>query len=153
MVHLEEERITSVWQQKAFTKLIGLNYRICYKRGNENRAADALSRKEHTAGDTVLFISECNPSWLEEVVQGYQSDPQAHQLLGELAIAKQKGPFSLQRGLLRYHQRIWLGNNKTLQQRVIAALHDSVLGGHSGYPVTYARVKKQFAWPHMKQEV
>lgn len=153
LVHLEEQRITMIWQQKAFTKLLGLNYRICYKRGEENRAADALSRREHTNDEAILSLSECKPTWLKEVVQGYAADPHAQQLLGELAISQQKGPFSLHKGLLRYHQRIWLGSNKLLQQRVISALHDSVLGGHSGYPVTYARIKKQFAWPRMEEEI
>lgn len=31
------------------------------------------------------------------------------------------------------------------------ALHASALGGHSGFPVTYARIKQLFYWPHMKQ--
>jgi hypothetical protein len=41
LVHLEEQRLTTVWQQKAFTKLLGL----CYRKGQENRAADALSHR------------------------------------------------------------------------------------------------------------
>jgi hypothetical protein len=33
LVHLEEQRLTTVWQQKAFTKLMGLQYKICYRKG------------------------------------------------------------------------------------------------------------------------
>ena len=47
LVHLEERRLTTVWQQKAFTKLLGLRYKICYRKGLENCAADALSRRPH----------------------------------------------------------------------------------------------------------
>lgn len=42
LVHLNEQRLHTPWQQKAFTKLLGLQYRIHYRKGAENGAADAL---------------------------------------------------------------------------------------------------------------
>lgn len=42
MILLDEERLHTYWQQKALTKLIGLQYKICYKNGASNAAADAL---------------------------------------------------------------------------------------------------------------
>jgi hypothetical protein len=42
--HLEEQRLHTSWQQKVFTKLLGLQFTIKYKKGISNRAADALSR-------------------------------------------------------------------------------------------------------------
>jgi hypothetical protein len=48
--YLSEQRLHTTWQQKVFTKLLGLNYRIIYKKGVDNGAADALSRKpQHSA--------------------------------------------------------------------------------------------------------
>uniref|UniRef100_A0A453IML0 Reverse transcriptase RNase H-like domain-containing protein n=1 Tax=Aegilops tauschii subsp. strangulata TaxID=200361 RepID=A0A453IML0_AEGTS len=44
LTHLTEQRLTTPWQQRAFTKLLGLQYTIKYKKGAENTAADALSR-------------------------------------------------------------------------------------------------------------
>lgn len=35
----------------------------------------------------------------------------------------------------------------------MATLHDSAIGGHSGFPVTYRRIKAIFAWPGMKKQV
>jgi hypothetical protein len=61
------------------------------------------------------------------------------------------GDFTLQDGLLRHRGRIWLGNNISLHKQVTAALHDSPTGGHSGFPVTYQRIKTLFSWPLMKQ--
>lgn len=37
------------------------------------------------------------------------------------------------------------------QQHILQALHASAIGGHSGFPATYHRVKHLFAWPKMKQ--
>ena len=40
---------TRLWQQKVFTRLLGLRYRIIYRRGEDNVVADALSRRPPSA--------------------------------------------------------------------------------------------------------
>jgi hypothetical protein len=88
------------------------------------------------------------------VVSSYQADDSALALLSKLAIDPAAVPhFTLQSGLLRYKNSIWLGTNKTLQLRILQACHDSPVGGHSGVPVTYMRMKKLFAWCGMKSDV
>ncbi|KAL0320117.1 UNVERIFIED_CONTAM: putative mitochondrial protein [Sesamum radiatum] len=42
--HILDQRVDSIPQQKWVTKLLGLNYEVQYKKGNENRAANALSK-------------------------------------------------------------------------------------------------------------
>lgn len=59
----------------------------------------------------------------------------------------------LDKGILRYKNRIWLGTNTLLQAQVIFALHNSPAGGHSGFPVTYRRLKQLFAWKGMKGDI
>jgi hypothetical protein len=68
------------WQQKVFTKLLGLQFVIKYKKGSENRAADALSRRPQQ--DNFLYVvSTLHPSWMDDIVDQYQHDPVAQQLL------------------------------------------------------------------------
>lgn len=63
LIHLSDQRIHTPWQHKAFTKLLGLSYKICYRKGTTNAAVDALSRKFQ--GDSELSaISSCTPLWL-----------------------------------------------------------------------------------------
>jgi hypothetical protein len=50
-----------------------------------NAAADALSRCEHQ--NELQAISECLPTWIQKLQEGYEDDAQAKQLLVELAIA------------------------------------------------------------------
>ncbi|XP_066358305.1 uncharacterized protein [Miscanthus floridulus] len=89
-----------------------------------------------------------------EVIAGYASDPESSKLLQELSINPQSHPpFTLQNGIILYSGRIWVGNNHQLQQRIISALHDSALGGHSGFPVTHSHIKKLFCWRGMKQTI
>lgn len=153
VTHLEDQRLSTTWQQKAMTKMMGLQYRIAYKKGQDNRVADALSRHSHTTPETVHVISTCVPCWLEEVANGYQNDPQSRQLISKLAIGALENHFTLQQGVLCHKGRIWLGNNNTMQTKVIQALHNSAIGGHSGFAVTYHRIKKLFSWPSMKKQI
>lgn len=43
LIHLNDQHLNTVWQQRVFTKLLGLHYLIVYKKGSDNSAADALS--------------------------------------------------------------------------------------------------------------
>jgi len=152
LIHLGEQKIQEGMQHKAFLKLLGLQYKILYKKGLENKAADALSRQAEPS--TVAAISTSTPRWLEIIVEGYTKDDQTKQLLVELSIIRSndKG-FSLSDGLIKYKNRIWLGNHTEAHRVVLLALHSSGLGGHSGITATYHKVRALFAWPNLKQSV
>lgn len=151
LIHLEQ-RLTTPWQQKAFTKLLGLRYRIRYKKGIENAGADALSRAKPS--DTLFSTTSCNPAWLEDVTNSYHNNDQASRLLSQLAIREDpKGRFTLRQGIIYFRGRIWLGGSTHIQQRIISVFHDSPIGGHSGFPVTYRRIRRLFAWPKMKLQI
>jgi hypothetical protein len=153
-MHLNEQRLHTPWQHKAYTKLRGLQFKICYRKGSSNAAADALSRKYNLDPVDLMAVSSCVPVWLQEVAAGYLLDEQTKQLLAELSLSvNSKPPFSLHNSIIKYKGRIWIGYNTELQHRIISTLHDSPMGGHSGFPVTYRRIKSLFAWPKMKQTV
>lgn len=48
---------------------------------------------------------------------------------------------------------MWIPSNSALQTKVIAALHSSAIGGHSGIKATYFRVKQLFHWKVLKLDV
>jgi hypothetical protein len=79
LTHLNEQRLHTHWQQKVFTKLLGLNYKIVYKKGVENGAAHALSRKPEA--EVLFSLSVLTPKWLTDIAMAYQSDSEAVQLL------------------------------------------------------------------------
>ncbi|XP_027067344.1 uncharacterized protein [Coffea arabica] len=60
---------------------MGLNYKIHYKKGKENVAADALSRRaskeEGEYAEQTCIISE----WVKEVIKSYQEDEQVQKLI------------------------------------------------------------------------
>jgi len=150
LVQLTDQRLHTPWQHKFFTKLLGLQYRIVYKPGSTNRAADALSRQSNPVASCAA-ISSVTPQWIQEVLDSYTNDVTAKALLSKLSIDPNSVPgFSLRQGILRYHDRIWVGADLILQQKLMHACHSSAIGGHSGFPATYMRMKRLFAWKGMK---
>jgi hypothetical protein len=134
------------------TRMMGLQFKILYKKGKENIATDALSRVEHMMA--IQAVSSVQPAWIQEVLNSYTTDPNAQQLLQQLAISSpdQQG-YSLQQGLIWHQGKFWIGSNSALQTKIITACHSSALGGHSGIAVTYARLKQHFSWKGMKIDV
>jgi ribonuclease HI len=85
LVQLMDQRLHTPWQQKLFSKLAGLQFRIVYKPSSSNHAVDALSRKK--SHDSVCAdVSVVTPSWILEVTSGYDKDPATLDLIAKLSI-------------------------------------------------------------------
>ena len=128
-------------------RLMGLNFKIIDRKGKENLAADALSRVAHLL--PLQAVSVVQPAWVQEVLNSYATDTQAQQLLQQLALASpNEQGFSLEKRLIWFKGKIWIGHNSALQTRLtrlISFSHSSAIGGHSGIAVTYQRLKHFFA--------
>ncbi|KAD4585829.1 hypothetical protein E3N88_23430 [Mikania micrantha] len=62
--HLLDKKIVIPLQQEWLSKLLGYDYEICYKKGVENLAADALSRECHTC-QRVKYETIATPGLLQ----------------------------------------------------------------------------------------
>lgn len=78
---------------------------------------------------------------LVELIRKLMNEPEAHP------------PYKLSHGLVRYHNRIVIGEATDLRKKLIKGCHDSVTGGHSGARGTYEGLKKYFFWSRVKQEI
>jgi hypothetical protein len=150
--YLCEQSLHSEMQRKAMTRLMGLQFRVQYRKGKENLVVDALSRMNHLFA--IQAVSEAQPVWLQEVLNSYVTDPQAQQLIIRLSITNPDSEgYSLDQGLIKYKNKVWIGNNSALQTKLISALHASAIRGHSGVMATYYRVKQYFTWKGLKRDV
>jgi hypothetical protein len=69
--YMMTQRMTEGIQHKLLLKLLEFTYTIEYKKGRENAAADALSRKQHD----LCAISSVIPTWVADIEASYASDP------------------------------------------------------------------------------
>jgi hypothetical protein len=149
LCNLSEQQLTTDLQRKAMAKLVGLQFQFKYKKGVDNCAADSLSRVGH-----LMETSVCHPDWLQEVVNSYITDTAMTELLQQLIVHSLDAQgYSLEHGIIKFQGRMVIGSNLALQTKLIAQLHDTPLGGHSGIQATYQRAKKLYYWPGMKLAV
>lgn len=72
---LLEQKVSTPFQQRWLTKLLGYDFIVEYKKGVENRMADALSRREVDACEVSLaLLSIPNCSWVDDLKAQYQED-------------------------------------------------------------------------------
>jgi len=103
--YLSEQNLQSDLQRKAMTRLMGLQFRVVYKKGKENVAADALSRVGHLMA--IQAVSEVKPLWLQEVLNSYVTDATAQDLLARLAISSPDAHgYYLENGLIKHNNHV-----------------------------------------------
>lgn len=153
--YLLEQRLSTLLQQKWLAKLMGLDYEICYKKGNENRAADALSRVHEQ--DKVAELTELTavkPNWLTAIIDSYVGDSEAQNIIAGLARQEPTyANYQYSKGLIKLGSRIYVGSIGSMRSDILWELHDSPHGGHSGQEVTLKKVSQFFFWPHLKSDV
>jgi hypothetical protein len=135
---------------------MGYDFVIEYKKGTENRAADALSWQFDTPAPdlSISLISFPTLTWVEDLQASYAQDPETQSTLLNLQqnLPGPKG-FSLQRGLLLKKSHLWLIRHSPFQLQVLDFIHSDPSAGHSGYHKTLAHAKSNFIWKGMRQDI
>jgi hypothetical protein len=123
------------------TKLLEFSYKIEYNKGKENIAVDALSRKDYNLSAISMAILAC----ISDIEASYKDYAYFTNLIQQLAVNATSVPyFVVYSGIIRYKGRICIGQSTDLRQRIVASLHSSTVGGHSGIKATYQRIKRIF---------
>lgn len=108
--NLMEQPLHTDWHQKALTKLMRLEYKIVYRKGCDNKAVDALSRRPHSQSE-LLMLSTSQSTWTRETMESYVGDPCMFELIWKLTDdGNADQHFSYKGGLLLRRQGcIWVG--------------------------------------------
>lgn len=151
--HLLDHKLSTPFQQKWLSKLAGLDYNVEYKKGAENKVADALSR---VAGAelSLMAITSVHTTLFEEIQLSWSMDPNLKQLISELADSSRPHPHYTWEGeQLRRKGKLVVGFHPELRKKILQWLHASPQGGHSGIEATVQRVKSLFFWSGLKADV
>jgi hypothetical protein len=100
-------------QHKLLIKLSGYNYKIEYKKGKENKEANALSRRPHHVH--TMALTSIVPLWVNEVLDNYIEDVKYRELEEQLRISPTIVPhYTMVNGLIRYNGKILVGSTTDL---------------------------------------
>jgi hypothetical protein len=155
---LLEQRVGTISQQRWLSKLLGYDFVIEYKRGKENKVADALSRKFEDPLNaeelSLSLISFPTPSWTTELQASYLQDAETSSILAALQQGRAAPPgYSLQQGLLLRKGRLWIVKGSPFQFQLLEYIHSNPTSGHSGYHKTVHRAKLDFYWKGMRNDI
>jgi hypothetical protein len=109
--YLASQRLLEGIQHKLMLKLLEFDFSIQYKKGSENLAADALSRKyqeseqQHSSNSEQLIcttISVAVPTWMTEITKSYVGDQHSTKLLQDLTVdPTSHSNYTAQSGIIR----------------------------------------------------
>lgn len=102
-------------QHKLLVKLLDFNYKVEYKKGRENKLAGALSRASHSTD--LMLISQAVPVWMEKGTATYETNEECLELITKWSIDQMAvALFSLKDNIVRYNNKVYIGNTGQLQQ-------------------------------------
>lgn len=134
-----QQRITNPRQQNWVAKLLGYEFEILYKRGRENRVADALFRRAED-GELSPLIS--SPVWVQgaQLIEEARVDPGIQKITQEVKNDTTKHPrYTVRHDVLFYKDRLVIPRTSKLIPSLLKEFHTSLTGGYSGYYQTYRR--------------
>jgi hypothetical protein len=123
-----------------------------YKKGKENKAANALSRRNTQGergwrggkieGGRFATITQVVPFWYEKIYASYKDNAMLQDIMrSKLVDAAQSPSFTYAKGVVKY------------KGKIVKFTHDSYIRGHARIQNTYRRLKAHFCWPFMKKLV
>lgn len=151
---------------------MGYKFRIEYKKGTSNRAADALSRREEPSDDgagcsadletapaaeaenarvLLTAVSQPVPHLLDLLRRETASSPEMCELTKEIKEGRAPRHLSWVDGLVYYNRRIYVSPRSSARTPLLSEYHSSQ--ADPGFERTLRRVSAEFYWPNMKKEV
>lgn len=149
---LLEQREINMEYQRWLTKLLGFDFTIQYRPGLDNKAADALSRKEETP--ELAAVTGPVAIQLEKISGEVDKDAGLQTLIRELQLNPTSHPdYSFVHGRLLRHGRLVIPKKSLLIGMIMLELHDSKTGGHGGVLKTHRRAGEMFYWSGMITDI
>lgn len=107
---------------------MGLDFEVQYKKGMENKLANAISKRQEE-DSTVMAMSKTQHTWLQEVSHSYKGDPIALQLFKKLIVSfTGLSDYTLYQGIIQFKHKVYMGKGNDLRLKNLEIIHQSSLG-------------------------
>jgi hypothetical protein len=169
--YFQSQKDMSRRQMRWSMYLADFDYDITYIRGEDNTAADALSRMpdttpspmfaacalaytrspslQQTAALTTLDIM-ADESLLRDIIAGYQDDDFAKQLTKDIRAGSIEGARK-ENDLLYVGRRLLIPNIPHIRELFYNLAHDTL--GHFGFDKSYEALRDSYYWPNMWRDL
>ncbi len=128
---------------------------IKYRPGRENVVADALSRipdRFDNSSSLFLLSTISTSNLLQEINLAYEKDIEIQGLKKRISNLK-NSPYQIKENLIFYRGRLFLPNDRSLKTKIIYEAHDAAYSGHLGQKRTEERLRREFTWKGLSQDV
>ena len=144
-------------------KISALKFQVRHIRGTQNIVADALSRMFEAPLPEAPIPEVCNltltafPLAFQELEKLQREDPVLADFIVKLESGDNVPNYSWSKGTLYYSAGKRRGQKLVVPAAAIpmvfAYFHDSPVGGHLGVSKTVTKIRSQFIWKGMDQEI
>ena len=170
--YFQSQKEMSRRQMRWSMYLADFDYEISYIRGEDNTAADALSRMPDALPNPMLAACAlaytrspsstrrevvastlditADESLLRDITAGYQKDDFAKQLKKDIAAGSIEGARE-ENGLLYVGRRLLIPNIPTIRELFYNLAHDTL--GHFGFDKSYEALRDSYYWPNMRRDL
>lgn len=149
--YLLEQRLNNESRFRWLSRLIGLDYEICFRKGKENLAAVALSRIPSSELLAVTLTLQ-EGKLMDEIQKSWQEDEQLKEEIQQMS-AGSESKYAWKQDLLLRKGKLVVGGDKDLGQRIIHTFHSAPAAGHSGVHVTTKRISGFCYWKGLERDV
>src|SRR6202790_199921 len=167
--YFQSQKEMSRRQMRWSMYMADFDYNITYIRGEDNTAADALSRMPDTTPDACLaacmIVYTCNAptthaagilniaaeqSLLDAIITGYETDSFARQLMKGIDMGSIEGA-TLTDKLLYVGCQLVIPQDLKVRELLYNLAHDTL--GHFGFDKSYESLCDSYYWPNMRRDL
>ena len=126
----------------------GFNYKICYRPGQDNQVADALSWRDSDSANSsnLMILSAHIFHFYSQLQQENTYDLELQRLHKELSSNPTFLPaFKVVDGLLFHRGKLYIGPNSPLKHLLLTEYHSVPMAGHQGITKTLASMSASFS--------
>ena len=137
--------------------MLGYHFRVEYKPGRTNSAADALSRvhevdvpKLYVNSTATLLLASCPIlEFLSILREENQSLPDLLALHQKYSTGSLMYPYLISDGILQFKNRFFISSHSVLKPSLLQEFHATPIAGQAGVKRTLVYLPTLFYWPNM----